>query len=309
MWWTYARDKPLYIITLHAFIEIFGKEPTCKALLEGLEGNPFAHGLPKRKYLQRTEATAKFLRMMLKVGPVRAPEIVRPEYREGAFDCFHRGWIRIDSVDSKGFCVFASPIHFWYSAPRVPRHGTLLTVFRHCQALLVGNPACGITAPTPIAMVLDIVKLMKQPKPRPVRPEDWYYMGFYRASNTLDNGILWSPQFGKLGIKKVELLDFYLSTKKWALEFLHDENQLESYYGRFQANGNYHRWITDGMVLDWALVDFRTTLPTTPLPGKYKPPQPWSFSIHSQRSLRPYRLSESVPCVFLKRFHSGQGRK
>ena len=92
-------------------------------------------------------------------------------------------------------------------------------------------------------------------------PEDRYRKEFYRASGTiLDGGVLWSPEFNDRRVKKGGSLDFYLIAKKWGLEFMREEAQLS----------RYHQWIRTGELLDWVLIDFRSTIPTLPHPGKHK---------------------------------------
>jgi hypothetical protein len=156
---------------------------------------------------------------------------------------------------------------------------------RHCQALLLESQSCVITAHSPIKLAIDIIKFMKPSKlllaPKQpgtsqcAPPEDWYRKEFYRASdNVLDGGILWSPEFGSGGVKKGGLLDFYLAAKKWGLEFTREGDRLRPHYARFQDGGNYRRWIVDGVLLDWVLIDFRTTEPTVRHIGKHKHPAP-----------------------------------
>lgn len=100
-------------------------------------------------------------------------------------------------------------------------------------------------------------------------PEDWYGKEFYPASDKVSQGaVLWSPEFGNSGVKIGGSLDFSLATKKWGLEFTQEGDRLRTHYTRFQPSGNYHKWITDGDLVAWALIDSRRTIPTIPHPGK-----------------------------------------
>ncbi|KAF8243921.1 hypothetical protein K440DRAFT_663821 [Wilcoxina mikolae CBS 423.85] len=211
----------------------------------GLKHSRFARGLPHREYLQENITAAKFLNEMSRKGVVKAFGIEQSEYRDGVLDSYHRGWIHKALVSDMGEAyVFSSPLHFWY-----------------CQALLLEIKSCIITATSPIALAIDIIKFMKPsklslPPEQPgtshsAPPEDWYRKEFYRASdNILDGGMLWSPEFGDSGVKKGGSLDFYQAAKKWGLEFTREGDRLRSHYGRFQDGGNYHRWIADGELLD-----------------------------------------------------------
>ncbi len=85
----------------------------------------------------------------------------------------------------------------------------------------------------------------------------------------LDGGVLWSPEFGIKGVKGGGAIDFYLGSHKWGMEVTRDGDQLNGHYNRFQEGGNYHRWIVDGELLDWLLLDFRSAIPSTKHSSKY----------------------------------------
>lgn len=129
-------------------------------------------------------------------------------------------------------------------------------------------------------LVVDIIKFIKPnklslPPKKPgtianAPPENWYCKEFYRASDKiLQGGVLWSPEYGNGRVKQGGSLDFYLAVKKWGLEFMREGDRIRSYYKRFQPGGNCHKWISDGHLLAWVLIDFRTTIPTVPHPGKF----------------------------------------
>ena len=92
---------------------------------------------------------------------------------------------------------------------------------------------------------------------------------FYPASDNVSQAaVLWSPEFGNSGVKTGGSVDFSLATKKWGLEFTQEGDRLRTHYTRFQPSGNYHKWITNGDLVAWALIDSRRTIPTIPHPGK-----------------------------------------
>lgn len=128
-------------------------------------------------------------------------------------------------------------------------------------------------------LVVDILRFIKPKKlslpPKKPGPnlnaprEDWYGKEFYRASdNILQGAVLWSPEFGNGGVKQGGSLDFYLAVKKWGFEFTREGDRLRSHYMRFQPGGNYYKWISDGDLLAWVLIDFRSTIPAVSHPGK-----------------------------------------
>lgn len=156
----------------------------------------------------------------------------------------------------------------------------LVTLFRHCQALLLTHAPCRINALSPLNLVVETIKQMNPSKlALPLKvprtqcatqpPEDWFGKEFYCASERiLNGGVLWSPEFGIKGVKGGGAIDFYLESKKWGVEMTRDGEQLSSHYGRFQPGGNYHRWIWDGTLADWVLLDFRSTIPFNKHIGK-----------------------------------------
>lgn len=87
----------------------------------------------------------------------------------------------------------------------------------------------------------------------------------------MSGGVLWSPEFETKGVKRRGALDFYLASNKWGAELTRDGCQLTSHYGRFQPGGNYHRWILDGELMDWVLLDFRSTIPKNEYGGNHNP--------------------------------------
>lgn len=158
----------------------------------------------------------------------------------------------------------------------------LLTLFRHCHGLLVNHAPSRVNASSLSTLVAEIIKQMNPSKlalPPKVPhtqcatppPEDWYAKEFYSASeHVLNGGVLWSPEFGIKGVKGGGAIDFYLESNKWGVEITRDGDQLSSHYGRFRPGGNYHRWILDGALADWVLLDFRSTIPINKHIGKHQ---------------------------------------
>lgn len=193
----------------------------------------------------------------------------------------------------------------------------LIILFRHCQALLLNHAPCRINFLSPLALVVEIIKQMNPSKlalPPKVPhaqcatppPEDWYGKEFYSASGQiLNGGVLWSPEFGIKGVKGGGAIDFYLESNKWGVEITRDGDQLSSHYGRFQPGGSYHRWILDGTLADWVLLDFRSTIPINKHLGKDKPSLLYFDSTTLTMIL--HRISQPISRLFLKRIFSSKG--
>ena len=196
----------------------------------------------------------------------------------------------------------------------------LLTLFRHCQALLRNHAPCKISAPSPLALVVDIIKHMKPsklalPPTMPhmegatLRPEDWYGKEFYSASeHVMNGGVLWSLEFGTKGVKGGGALDFYLASNKWGVELTRDGCQLTSHYGRFQPGGNYHRWILDGKLIDWVLLDFRSTIPKNKYGGKHNSSR-GSYPGSTKLTAMLHRISETISHLFFNGVLSSKGHR
>lgn len=152
---------------------------------------------------------------------------------------------------------------------------------RCCQALFLETPqSLDSTFSSPLELAAEISRHMKPdrlsvPPKKPGKdqgspPEDRYGREFYRASGSILGGgaVLWSSQYAHGGVKNGPSLDFYLASQKWGLEFTREDDQLRSHCERFQPGGSYYPWIANSHLLDWAIIDFRSTPVTVSHPGK-----------------------------------------
>lgn len=292
-----------YVISLDTFTNVFYDNPTSSRLMEGLISRRFSRGLPFRQFLQKHLNVAKFLRLMSSKGFLKESWFENSEQSQAALICYHRGWIHKElNKDEEDIYVFASPLHLWYFF-RSKQLGVLLTESRHCQSLLLETKADHITALSPTMLTVEILRFFRpeklaSPPKAPgillgIPPEDWYGKEFYSASDKVSQGsVLWSPEFGNSGVKSGGSLDFYLAAKKWGLEFTREGDRLRTHYARFQPGGNYHKWITNGDLVAWALIDFRRTNPTIPHPGKR------FYPIHHEENLSDLQnLRTFIMCI------------
>ncbi|KAI5791109.1 hypothetical protein EDC01DRAFT_616363, partial [Geopyxis carbonaria] len=65
-------------------------------------------------------------------------------------------------------------------------------------------------------------------------------------------------------------MDIYLERPGWGIEILKDGDQLDARMARVKKGGAYEKWIQDGLLRDWLVVDFRTAIPP-----KYEAPRLW----------------------------------
>ncbi|MCJ1342732.1 hypothetical protein MMC31_000921 [Peltigera leucophlebia] len=254
-----ARNGVQFTISLADFVEVFQAEPTSKRLRKGLKTKTFARGIPLRKDVQSDPSIADFLNEMAKRGSIQVSAADTQKLKAGARTAYLRGWVHKILDDYMEVYIFASPIHYW-----------------HCQALLRNHSQTSINAASPLALAIEIIKHMEpykfalpaknaNPHSTSLPLEDWYNKEFYRASErVLDGGVLKSPEFGITGVKGGAAMDFYLGSKKWGIELTRDGDRLYEHCSRFfQGGGNYHKWIVDGTLLDWLVLDFRSVVPST----------------------------------------------
>jgi len=90
-------------------------------------------------------------------------------------------------------------------------------------------------------------------------PEAHFQDEFYRASFKLANGC--AVSFPECGMPKGRI-DFFIELKKWGVELLRNGDRLAQHVKRF-TKGEYGRWIKQGWMSDYIIIDFRTKRPRT----------------------------------------------
>jgi hypothetical protein len=94
---------------------------------------------------------------------------------------------------------------------------------------------------------------------RPVEAQ--YRDEFYRVFNSLlGNSVGISSEWAR---GRGGRIDFRILGPKWAVEFLVDGTMttLNEHYGRFQRDGQYYWWISEGFIRDWLVIDCRCSRP------------------------------------------------
>ena len=96
--------------------------------------------------------------------------------------------------------------------------------------------------------------------PRPV--EALYQDEFYRVfKSLLGNGVGISSEWARGSGGRV---DFRILGPKWGVEFLVDGTMttLNDHYKRFLPDGQYYRWVREGLIIDWLVIDCRCSGPS-----------------------------------------------
>lgn len=230
--------------------------PLCRRL----KFQRFGRGLPTAEDLQDLP-TNSVLKLLARNAILRDSDIpsTDPALRTALDTCYLNGWVHKTLVDANPTSqyetvhyVFPSPLHAWHAQclliPQTPNlvgtdFGSPLTL---CLAVIrLFNPAQLSSAP----------RLSRTPR------ESQYGMEFYRYLHKLTNGnVLPAPEFGTAA-KGGGMIDFLVPADRWGVELTRDGTELAEHYARFGHEGRYARWIANGQVQDWVLLDFRTTLP------------------------------------------------
>src|SRR5258706_884394 len=88
-------------------------------------------------------------------------------------------------------------------------------------------------------------------------PEAQFQQEFYRACcNYTKSTMITLPECGTPKGR----IDFFLPSKKWGIELLRDGDRLLAHNERFEG-GEYGKWVQAGMMDDYIMIDFRSTVP------------------------------------------------
>ena len=92
-------------------------------------------------------------------------------------------------------------------------------------------------------------------------PEAQYQDEFYRCAHLHSEGsLVMFPEFGSAKGR----VDFFVNSKKWAIELVQSSDRIEEHLARFAPEGKYRK-ILDAA--DYIILDFRMTVPKTPRDG------------------------------------------
>jgi hypothetical protein len=234
--------------------EIFNAEIDVASLLDALAGRSiFSRGLPKKEYLQKTEV-ADLLGKVVRAGKVSV--VVPPAFSHEKMDstlelCHKNGWL-------------------YYEQPR-PSHATLDYIFssplhkRYVEWMLFGQTKSIKEKKLFEFAIVVIRKFLPQNlvEPRHLQstiqtiPEAHFQDEFYRACCSHTKSCVVSfPEFGT----KNGRIDFFIPSKKWGVELLRNGDRLLPHTKRF-TDGEYGKWIRDGTMKDYIILDFRPDRP------------------------------------------------
>ena len=171
-----------------------------------------------------------------------------PSLHEHLLTCHRRGWLHaeLNSQPPSTAYIFPSPLHRWFierklcgSPSTTPPQNSL---FEFSKAVI------HLFSPVNLANDRRVGPGFIQ---RP--PEAQYQDEFYRCCHALARGSTVSfPEFGTTDGR----VDFYIPSRKWAIELLREGNDLAGHYGRSSKRGKY---IASLPIDDFIVLDFRVT--------------------------------------------------
>ncbi|TDL13463.1 hypothetical protein BD410DRAFT_797614 [Rickenella mellea] len=220
-------------------------------------GSKFARGLPTPPDVQNT-ACGEVFQIVLRDGCIIAGKLYDLDQENPLYKCVKKGWLFNEPISGhEGMFIytFTTPLHRRYIQEKLLGSETPVTI----QEANIHDFV--------IAILRKYSPINLQPrKANPISqsiPEAQFQDEFYRASYAHTSGAVLSfPEFGNDRGR----IDFFIPSKKWGIELLRDGNRLAAHAKRFTA-GEYASWIAQGVIDDYAIIDFRTEMTMHKRPG------------------------------------------
>ncbi|KAF8440171.1 hypothetical protein BGX38DRAFT_1206255 [Terfezia claveryi] len=235
------KGKTIELDLLHSYFADFNTS------FDSLAATPWRRGLPTRKNLQSDYNAARLL------GQLRA-------HRKGWIHSVSLGNERSGSLTN----VLPSQLHEWYIS---------LMLFTPCEQL--SQPALGITTLELALLAIRHFQPSALRAPARIGPstihrphEAIFQDEFYRGCHVASKGkILATPECGT----KRGRIEFFVPSLKWGFELLRNGHRLQAHADRFRqeegcsSGGAYGSWVTEGIMDNYLLLDFRDNMPRKPL--------------------------------------------
>ena len=241
------REGP---VSLDTFYEKFSLDYVMRNL-----AGAFTRGLPNNTELSNRPDVSRVLRCLLMSG-----RVTENTDRQAVQYCHRNGWIYAEDVLEPGpqSYIFASPLHHAALSWRLQARDDLPkfeTPYALSLKVLVNFK--------PSQMELPICRVDGRSTDLP--PEAQYQDEYYRALLSVTCGnVRISPEFASArGAKVAGRIDFFIPGVKWGIEITREGDRLNNHASRFKASGAYNKWLKDGDMTDYVLLDCRTTIPKT----------------------------------------------
>ncbi|KAJ5888991.1 hypothetical protein N7495_009032 [Penicillium taxi] len=181
--------------------------------------------------MKLTPAAAEILRKVLIEGSVE-----RDLEKEGIKTCYQQGWLHTELVDYRS----DNPPGQFPCAKFPTIEKLVAAILQQFSRHNLRTAACHFGVGAAL---------------RPI--EAAYQDEFYRSAHAVlgysaDISSEWSPN----GIGRI---DFHFAAMKWGIEILREGDRLSEHCERFQPGGMYCDWIKKNHLVDWMIIDCRTS--------------------------------------------------
>ncbi|KAF8271054.1 hypothetical protein EI94DRAFT_631820 [Lactarius quietus] len=219
----------------------------------------FGRGLPNVKTLQDWQIT-NALSTVAQKSHVQSTEETE-DIRKGLEICARNGWLASDpgNVDGSVCYSFASKLHQWwvqwklFMDDRWAGNVEEDDIFDFAQKVLRRFDPRAFTGQRAVNDSGAVQQI----------PEAQYPDEFYRCCHDLYPGsAVVFPEFGT----KRGRVDFYVKSRKWAIELVRDGDQLQRHVDRFLTTSRYGELPIE----DFLVLDCRNTIPEKPHPNLVK---------------------------------------
>ena len=235
-------------------VDIYYEEFSLEYIMRNLAG-AFTRSLPNNTGLSDRPDVSEVFRRLLVSGRVKeGTDNAAIRY------CHRKGWIYAEEAPKPGFQSYTitSPLHHAALSWRLQATDDL-PQFESPYALTLQV----LAEFKPLRMKLSIHRVDSVSTVLP--PEAQYQDEYYRSLLAVTCGnVRISPEFASARKAKVAgRIDFLIPDVKWGIEITREGDHLENHAARFKADGAYSKWLKDGDMTDYVLLDCRTTIPET----------------------------------------------
>lgn len=222
------------------------------AMLEHLPS--FSRGLPQVAELQKAGVATVFRELLIE-GSIT---------RDGDVDvdfCHRRGWMHSELDSGKTCYTFPSPLHATYISWRlIPSNVQCpyATVQEMAFTILKKFNPSQLSSPSRIGVAFS-------DRPLEARYQSEFYRGLFAATG---GGVRICPElFTERGARQGGRINFYIPATKWGIELLREGSGLAEHSSRFSLHGKYGVWLTSNLMIDYIILDCRTSIPSKPHSG------------------------------------------
>jgi len=238
------RNEPL---NLNSFLEAC---PLEKFYNELSQSGGWTRGLPTSRDLQTTGVADMFCHL-LQNGSIEGTspsDVIQ--------FCHKSGWIHSTPVTiSDQVYVFPSPLHRLYMEWKLLPSSTTAP-----YDTLLDISIAVIQAFQPSQLSCPPRRIGDAGADRP--PEAAYQDEFYRSLFQVTGGcVRISSEYSSAKGTRSGCIDFFIPSKKWGIGLLRDGNNIQEHWSRFLEHDAYGKWLEFSDMMDYIVLDFRSTRP------------------------------------------------